>query len=661
MDNRRRVVLIGIVCLFGGAIATLSATERLPRPLPPAINGIPELPQSTRSEPIIFDHETPPLIRGPEAVPIPHELPGVNIPGILVPRLSTANREAFDEAMRALYTPLPPLGENPTARHGPDEKPLSLEYLQSVALARNPLLLQVRADVASAHGTVLQSGLWKNPVVGFQGDAIGQNNTSGRLGGFVSQEIIWAAKLRLARAIATADRELAACASAQMEAEVLAATRHGYVSVLAAHEAMRVQEAFAHFTDDVYRSQLDQARVGAIGPYDPIPVRATAFRGRALLAQARNRYVSAWKQLAAVVGEPNLPLTLLQGVIDQPMPILQYDALHRRATSEHSDLRAAQIMVERAQKSIRLAEANRVPNVVVNAALQRDAVFDPHRTTMNLQVGVPVPLFDRNQGNIHKARGELDRACAEADRVRNQLAAQLAEAFERYDNQRRLVFYQRDHILPGLASAYRELSQQRKLNPDKVRVGEIVSAHQNLADALAGYTGALRETWSAIVDLGKITQTPSLAALANESGSVRAASLADLASSEDAWPNPMPSSSVAMRALPDLPKLTAPPCSCDGPPDVRRGPMPLSDSIHLCPVGPLEKSTKRWRLFSPRRPNESLPQMLPQIDERGPSCPPVVPSLPRQLPSVEPPLPGVGVDVDPRGIVPALRLTLPRE
>ena len=229
-----------------------------------------------------------------------------------------------------------------------------------------------------------------------------------------------------------------------MEVEVVAAVRHGYVSVLAAHETMRIEEIFAHFTDDVYRAQLDQARAGAIGPYDPMPVRATAFRARAQLALARNRYVSTWKQLASILGRPNMPLTLLQGGIDRPMPILHYDSLLRRATSEHSDLRSAQFMVERAQKSIRLAEANRMPNVTVNAAVQRDAVFDPHRTTMNLQVGIPVPLFDRNLGNIVKARGELDRACAEADRVRNQLTAQLAEAFERYDNQRRIVFYQRD-------------------------------------------------------------------------------------------------------------------------------------------------------------------------------------------------------------------------
>lgn len=49
---------------------------------------------------------------------------------------------------------------------------------------------------------------------------------------------------------------------------------------------------------------------------------------------------------------------------------------------------------------------------------------------MGAQIGVAVPIFDRNQGGIMSAKAKFARANAELPRVQNELVGQLAGAYE---------------------------------------------------------------------------------------------------------------------------------------------------------------------------------------------------------------------------------------
>ena len=69
----------------------------------------------------------------------------------------------------------------------------------------------------------------------------------------------------------------------------------------------------ARFTEEAYRIQMEQLRGGEAAAYEPMQLRVLALQARTALIQARNRYFSAWNQLAAAVNAPNLPPTQLAG------------------------------------------------------------------------------------------------------------------------------------------------------------------------------------------------------------------------------------------------------------------------------------------------------------------------------------------------------------
>jgi cobalt-zinc-cadmium efflux system outer membrane protein len=67
----------------------------------------------------------------------------------------------------------------------------------------------------------------------------------------------------------------------------------------------------------------------------------------------------------------------------------------------------------------------------------------------DIQVGVPLPLFNRNQGNIRKAQAEVVMARSEARRVSLELQQKLAVAFEQYQNARCQVDKYAGEIIPN--------------------------------------------------------------------------------------------------------------------------------------------------------------------------------------------------------------------
>src|SRR5262249_22280135 len=158
----------------------------------------------------------------------------------------------------------------------------------------------------------------------------------------------------------------------------------------------------------------------------------------------RNRYVSAWKQLAASLGLAGLPLTQVAGKVTMAMPRFDFDKASARVLSQHTDVRTAANAVQKAQYVLNLARAANIPDIDVRVAILQDASAPPHGITPSVTVGVPIPLWNQNQGGILQAQGGLLRASEESHRVRTDLSQKLADAFERYDNNKHLLEHYRD-------------------------------------------------------------------------------------------------------------------------------------------------------------------------------------------------------------------------
>ncbi|MBI1916807.1 MAG: TolC family protein [Planctomycetes bacterium] len=488
-------------CIFTNYVPVPCESADGPPPVPDV--GAQQVIESAAMRPA----EAPPPPPDPkERLQIPPELPGAGAPPIKLDE----DKEKRERQIRELYQPLPPLGDELQPAPGPNALPLTLPDLEQIALARNPRIAQARADVDAARGDAIQAGLYPNPNVGFQADQLGSAGTPGQIGGYVEQLIKTAGKLRLARLASLMGYANAQLALRRAEVDLIGQVRSGYFSLLVARENVRVTRALSKFADEVYRIQIAQVRGGQAAAYEPLQVYVLAAQARTALIQARNRSVSAWKQLAAALSDPKMPLTEVTGRADAPVPEYPYDAALARILSSHTEVGTAENTILRARYNLRLAEVTPIPDIQDHFYVQQDQSTQPHRVQVGVQVGVALPLWDRNQGNILAARAQLARAEQDVLRVRNDLSQQLAAAYERYLNNRALVAYYRDRILPSQVRVYRTMRKRYDVEPEKVGFNDLVTAQQTLGGILATYLQALQAQWEAVVEVATLLQTDDL-------------------------------------------------------------------------------------------------------------------------------------------------------
>jgi len=460
----------------------------------------------------------------PPRMEIPPELPGATAPPIRLPPVNRENEKARREAIEKLYPPLPDLGQDygPPAP-SPQQPALSLLALEQIAREHSPTIRQAQADVQTAQGNALQAGLYPNPVLAYESDTVGTGGTAGYQGGFVEQQIKTGGKLELARASGMLDVANAQVALRKANVDLAAKVRAGYFAVLVAQENVRISHALAKFSDEAYRVQVDLVQGEQAAAYEPLQLRVLAYQARASLVQARYRYISGWKQLAATLGLPGMPPLPLAGRVDAAVPIVRYDTALAQVLTQHSDVITAENTLEQARINLRLAEVTRIPDVTTHVVVQHDNTTAPFGTVYSLQISAPLPVWDRNQGNIEAADGKLQNAFEGPHLARDNLVSQMADAFERYQDNLLLVNYYRTTILPDQMQAYRGTRLRWESESDnpmyapsttvtsaKPQFADLVTAQQTLASTVGGYVTALGAMWTAVVDLSALLEAEDL-------------------------------------------------------------------------------------------------------------------------------------------------------
>lgn len=453
---------------------------------------------------------------------IPDVLPGADAPPLELPQLDqNARPEQRRAAIREFYRELPLLPDEPEpATDG--EPAWSLVQLQQLAVDNSPVIRQAAAEVEDARGAAVQAGAYPNPTIGYQADSINTADTAGYHGGFISQTFVTADKLSLAQCAALMRMRAAEFALRRARIRLASEVRRGYFDVLIAQERVRFTRAIAQLTHETYQAHIELVEGQQAALYEPLQLRVQAVQSRNAVLRAENDRVAAWKSLAATLGTPELPVHAVVGSVDLPVPRLAYDAALSYILTNHSDLAEARAQIDRAGFELRLQRVTPIPNIEVTSVVQHDDTSPLNDMAYNLQVGVPIPLFNKNRGNIISAEAQLIGARQDWENTRNRLVGELAETFNRYQSNAAIAESYRRDILRDQVQSYRGVYTRFRATGDDEGGGfaQLIVAQQTLGQVVNEYLDVLRDQWRAVVDLAEILQMDDLYAMDEVLGGV---------------------------------------------------------------------------------------------------------------------------------------------
>lgn len=350
-----------------------------------------------------------------------------------------------------------------TIPHGSNSRAaLTLEDLEKMAMQHNPTLVEAHADILASQGRKIQAGLYPNPVVGYEGREIssGPILRGGAHGFFVEQSIVTFGKLGLSRKVFFEEQAQAESVAAAQQQRVMNSVRLAYYEALGAQDLVQVRTDLANVAQRAVQTSQQLMNVGQADQPDMLEATVEAQRAQLDLLAAKNDQQRVWQQLAATVGDPSLALTPLAGSLEDSLAQIDKQQALERLLKDSPEVKLAEQGITRAEFDLKRAQAEPKPNLLIgggldyNRELLGEVGTKPVGWEGAVQVGVQVPIFDRNQGNIKTAAAELAHARSELDRVRLSLRSSFAPVFRDYSDALETTQRYRNDVLPQAQIAY---------------------------------------------------------------------------------------------------------------------------------------------------------------------------------------------------------------
>jgi cobalt-zinc-cadmium efflux system outer membrane protein len=400
------------------------------------------------------------------------------------------SRSVLPIAIALLLVVLPGRAQTPAS----EQKTITLEQLQQMALQNNPTFAQSAANIQAAEGRKKQSGLYPNPTVGYQGEEIrGGSFHGGEQGFFVQQDIVIGGKLGLNRKIFDQELKQAETEAEEQKLRVVTNVRMSYIQALAAQQTLELRHNLSKLADDTVETSHQLANVGQADAPDVLESEVEAQQAQLAVTMAEQNQQRVWKALAAVVGNPRLPLMKLEGKLEDTPPV-DADELVEKIVNESPAIKIAELGVKRAEAALARAKREPIPDLQLRAGMQQNReLSETSGRPVGLQgfadVGVRIPIFNHNQGNIATAKADEERAKREVERVKLVLRERAASVVQTYTFSQTAVDRYKNQMIPRAQKAYEMYN--KKYQEMAAAYPQVLIAQRTLMQLEVSYITAL--------------------------------------------------------------------------------------------------------------------------------------------------------------------------
>lgn len=375
--------------------------------------------------------------------------------------VSVAYREPGEEESATVQSAAPPVLASPAdplqnSRSGAAGEGIRLEELESLAFSNNPAIGEQQSRVAALRGQWVQAGLPPNPTAQYAADEIGVDDAAGLHSLSLGQTIVTADKLALRQSVVAAEIRRAEANLAADRMRVRTDVRRAFTAALVAQRRLELSERLQEIANESMGSVSQMLAAAEVSRVALLQAQTEAQQSEMAVETAAASLAGARRQLASVVGVPALSPAPLVGDLSSELEEISYDAALAQLIAASPELADRAAAVERARRSLRLACAQITPNLDLQAGAGYDAGSDD--TYGRLQVTIPIPVVDRNQGNIRRFRSEISAAALALQRTELDLGNRLAETLQQYEIARLRTIRLRQQILPRAEEAL-ELSR----------------------------------------------------------------------------------------------------------------------------------------------------------------------------------------------------------
>ncbi|HKK53618.1 MAG TPA: TolC family protein, partial [Myxococcota bacterium] len=316
---------------------------------------------------------------------------------------------------------------------GEQRAPLTLAEVRRRALQNNPSYLAELRRLDAARADLKTAGTYPfNPQAEFESPG---SLTDGGVGGYemrLGQEIEWAGQRGLRTDASTAGVAATRADLLDGTRRLLADVERAYVALAAAEERLAVIRQIETLNARLLEAVRVELAEGEISLLEANLAEIESARARAAVFAVEQEVASAAIELGRLMGDhPAAPEALeADAGLELSAPVEDDSTAVAMALAARPDVRAAASALERTATLRRLAGRESLPNLRISALADRDNASAEPR--FGLSLGIPIPLFDRNQGLRARREAEAEQAGLAMSATELAVRAEVADALRAY-------------------------------------------------------------------------------------------------------------------------------------------------------------------------------------------------------------------------------------
>lgn len=385
---------------------------------------------------------------------------------------------------------------------------LTLQRAMALAVSRSPKLRAYGWDVRRAEAKALQAGLWPNPELGAEFENFGGNKEFSGTDSLettisLAQTFPIGGDVGRRRELANYESQLAGWDYEAARLEVLTEVTQRYVMLLMAQRQIAVSREALDLAEQVREATQKRIDAGDAPPIElaraSVPVATAGIE----LRRAERAMKSARKQLALTWGssEPTFDESVgsLEQIHEPPSPEHLVSLINQ---SPEVARWATEISARRAE--VRLAKAEAVPDVTGSLGYRRFNESDADALVAG--ISLPLPVFDRRQGDILAARIGATSATQRRREAELRLESMLSDAYARLVGAYDEAVAIRDEALPPAVEAF-EVTR-RAFEQGDLGFIDVIDAERTLIELRRRHLDALANFHSAVAEIEGLIGQP---------------------------------------------------------------------------------------------------------------------------------------------------------
>ncbi len=384
---------------------------------------------------------------------------------------------------------------------------MDLEEALRRTLAYSPTVIVATSDIDISEAEEYQVGLWPNPNFSVELDGATifnrsrQNNADREISYSVSQFIELGGKRSARKQVAAFQSSLANYQLEAVRLDLKNQVTKAVVDVVAAQEYVKLAEEQQRIALEVYTTTLAKVQGGKISSLQEKKADLSRIATTIGLEKVRRELKVAKKKLVALWGSSCPDFTDVIYPLFEIYPLIDIAVL-KEQQCKNLEMLKWDLQIAAAEYAIVLEKAQRIPDVVVTAGYYSDGNNDDG---LLLGLSLPIPIFDRNQGNIGKAKIFISQLYEKKNENLNQLRIELEETYDQLQSAYNEGLSFKENIISTTMQAFE--AAKIEFTQGKNDYLELLDAQRTLFDVQGQYISTLVDYHHKVADVSRLVGT----------------------------------------------------------------------------------------------------------------------------------------------------------